>query len=86
MEIDSEDTNDLLLCPVRALNIYLERRPAFTRADNDDMLWPVRESSLAKYFKELVNEALVFYGVNNTHLRVSTHQCRKFAVSLSKNY
>ena len=86
MELDSEDISDLLLCPVRALNIYLDRRSFFTRLDNDDMLWPVRQSTLTIYFKDLVNDALKFNGISAVDLPISTHQCRKFAVSLSKYY
>ena len=86
MELDSVVSSDLLLCPVRALNIYLERRSFLTRPDNDDMLWSVRQSTLSLYFKELINDAFRFNGNPAVDLPVSTHQCRKFAASLSKFY
>ena len=86
MELDSEVSSELLLCPVRALNIYLDRRSFFTRPDNDDMLWSVRQSTLSLYFKELINDAFKFNGNPAVDLPISTHQCRKFAASLSKFY
>ena len=85
MELDSEVSSELLLCPVRALNIYLHRS-FFTRPDNDDMLWSVRQSTLSLYFKELINDAFKFNGNPAVDLPISTHQCRKFAASLSKFY
>ena len=84
--LSSDDPSDLVLCPVRALEIYLDKRSSFTRDDNDNMLWTLRQSQLSKVFIDLVTEALMASGSHRNNISIGPHQGRKFAASLSKFY
>ena len=79
------DIEDRSLCPLRAWNIYKERRSIFTIKALSHRFWILSRGDLSKQFRLLVRDSRVFVG-KDTSVPMGPHQMRKLACSYSKKF
>ena len=74
-----------LLCPVRAFQEYISRRNLIVNHVNNDLLWMVRQESLATTFRSLIKDSRRLMG-KPINVISFPHQSKKLAVSYSFLY
>ena len=79
---------DNRLCPVRALNIYLDLLPA---ERDPKRFWLIRKSEISLLVRDNITTSFRFAphthaGVSDPNTKVSVHDLRKFACSYSRKY
>ena len=74
---------DELLCPVRALKIYFEKRNSLVNRANDFRLWMDSKEILSYAISSLIIEARAAAG-RTDFVKCGPHHLRKFAASYSK--
>ena len=72
-------------CPVRALNIFLERRCLVVNRQNNDCFWTLSQSGLASTFRSVVRASLE-HADAPLNVSIYPHQTKKFAVSYCWKY
>ena len=77
--LTSNCDNELLLCPVRALEIFKAKRPMHSNKDN---LWNLTSAKLSKIFIATIMQARARLGLLN-NMSIGPHQVRKLAASYS---
>ena len=84
VSLRSSDTGAELLCPVRALDMWLSRRAssACSLPLRSGFLWPYSQSRLDTLFRQLLVSACSTSGISVPH-RAGMHSFRKLAASLS---
>ena len=80
--------DDVLLCPVRALHIYLDLLPA---ERDPKRFWLIRKSDISLLVRDNIKTSFRFAprthaGVSALNTKVSVHDLRKFACSYSRKY
>ena len=85
LRLSSDSDRHLRNCPVRALNIFLERRNLVVNNLDDDCFWTLSPTGLASAFRSVVRAALVHAG-SSSEVRIYPHQTKKFAVSYCWKY
>jgi len=83
LSLVSAHPGDELLCPVRALKIYLERRDTLENRANDFRLWMDSKEILSYAISSLIIEARAAAG-HTDFVKCGPHHLRKFAASYSK--
>ena len=80
--LDSEEPNELHLCPIRAFNIYMGHVGGNPRHSIKDPLWNLETKDLTKLFRKVVLQSRLW---KNIHIKVpiGPHQVRKLAASYS---
>ena len=79
--INSITTEDKVLCPVRAFNIYYKRRSEEGPEAYNGRMWPFGKVTLSHLVVNTIKNSI---GQSNpTLVKIGTHQLRKFAISLS---
>ena len=81
----SSHDSDLLLCPVRAWEILLERRHEVSNPVNDESLGHCSIASLTYQFIKLVKNALRQAGLPSD-IKIGPHHMRKLAASYNRSY
>ena len=76
---------DKLLCPVRALNIFLVRRAEVKYHVNNKCLWPRSQKALSLYLVSVVKASVKFAG-KPVNMKIGPHQFRKLGASLCYNF
>ena len=74
-----------LLCTVRAFQEYISRRNRIVNHVNNDLLWMVRQESLASTFRSLIKDSRRLMG-KPINVISFPHQSKKLAVSYSFLY
>ena len=80
--LDSIIDNELLLCPIRSLNIYLGKISNGGRLSITEPLWNLDTKGLTNLFRNTVIQSRFYVGNQNT-VAIGPHQVRKFAASYS---
>ena len=85
LKMASETSRHLRNCPVRALEIFLERRRLVVSSHNDDCLWTLTQAGLASAFRSVVRASLDHAGDSRV-VSIYPHQTKKLAVSYCWKY
>ena len=85
LKMRSSNERFLRNCPVRALEIFLERRASVVCARNDDCLWTIGKAGLASAFRSLV-KASRRHWCKSVFVDFYPHQTKKFTVSYCWKY
>ena len=82
---------DNLLCPVRAFEIFLQKRPA-AEPGNPYVVWLVMKSTLSCLVRRTIKESFELFDPRSQargfdpNTRVKCHDLRKYACSYSRKY
>ena len=85
LRMKSSNARYLRNCPVRALEIFLERRNSVVCSRDDDCLWTLGKAGLASSFRSLVKASRRHWS-KSVHIDLYPHHAKKFAVSYSWKY
>ena len=85
MKVGRPRSRDLRNCPVRALQIFLERRATVPGGHGEDRLWTIGAAGLASSFRSLV-KASRRRMVLSVDIPMYPHQCKKLAISYCWEY
>ena len=85
VSLDSDESVHIRNCPVRALQIFLDRRRSVVNSLDDDCLWTLSQEGLSATFRSVVKASLA-HAEDVREVRIHPHQSKRLAVSYCWKY
>ena len=76
---------DILLCPVRAWEIFVKKRAIYVNSFNNNRFWPISQKYLTNACKKVVRKSIRLAG-KSEDCPMGPHQFRKLGNSLSRKF